>query len=56
MYLIHVLIIILGPKKIAAFDSKIQHLIEMGIEETKACEALSYQNWNLERAIDELFS
>lgn len=46
----------LGPNKNADFDSKIQRLIDMGIECDQARGALSTYNWDLERATEQLFS
>lgn len=46
----------LGPNKNTDFDSKIQRLIDMGIECDQARGALSTYNWDLERATEQLFS
>lgn len=49
-------IIFLGPSKNTDFDTKIQRLIDMGIECDHARGALSTYNWDLERATEQLFS
>lgn len=56
MCIILVAIVILGPNKNTDFDSKIQRLIDMGIECDQARGALSTYNWDLERATEQLFS
>jgi len=48
--------IVIGPNKNADFDSKIQRLVDMGIECDQARGALSTYNWDLERATEQLFS
>ncbi|CAI6346660.1 unnamed protein product [Macrosiphum euphorbiae] len=45
-----------GPNKNSDFDTKIQRLIDMGIECDQARGALSTYNWDLERATEQLFS
>jgi ubiquitin-conjugating enzyme (huntingtin interacting protein 2) len=45
-----------GPNKNTDFDSKIQRLIDMGIECDQARGALSTYNWDLEHATEQLFS
>lgn len=54
--IILVAIYILGPNKNIDFDTKIQRLIDMGIEQNQACGTLSTYNWDLERATEQLFS
>jgi len=41
---------ILGPSKNTDFDTKIQHLVQMGIECDRARRVLSTVNWNLKQA------
>jgi len=55
-YIILVAIAVLGPNKNSDFDTKIQRLIDMGIERDQARGALSTYNWDLERATEQLFS
>jgi len=55
-FIILVAIYILGPNKNIDFDTKIQRLIDMGIERDQARGALSTYNWDLERATEQLFS
>jgi len=45
-----------GPNKIADCDAKIQRLKDMGINELEARAVLSKENWNLEKATENLFS
>jgi len=54
--IILVAIYTLGPNKNIDFDTKIQRLIDMGIERDQARGALSTYNWDLERATEQLFS
>lgn len=54
--IILVSIVVLGPNKNTDFDTKIQRLIDMGIERDQARGALSTFNWDLERATEQLFS
>lgn len=49
-------IFILGPNRIADCDAKIQRLKDMGINELEARAVLSKENWNLEKATENLFS
>jgi len=55
LYVILVAIAVLGPNKNSDFDTKIQRLIDMGIERDQARGALSTYNWDLERATEQLF-
>lgn len=52
----YTILMVLGPNKNTDFDSKIQRLIDMGIERDHARAALSTYNWDLERATEQLFS
>lgn len=45
-----------GPHKLDEFDHKVQRLKDMGIGDYEARAALSRNNWNLERATEQLFS
>lgn len=45
-----------GPHKLEEFDRKVQRLKDMGIGDYEARAALSRNNWNLERATEQLFS
>uniref|UniRef100_A0A6M2DWB1 Putative secreted protein n=1 Tax=Xenopsylla cheopis TaxID=163159 RepID=A0A6M2DWB1_XENCH len=45
-----------GPHVFPDCNTKIQRLIDMGIEEHQARVALSSYNWELERATEQLFS
>lgn len=54
--IILVVIGVVGPNKNSDFDTKIQRLIDMGIERDQARGALSTYNWDLERATEQLFS
>ncbi|KAL5289920.1 UBE2K family protein [Megaselia abdita] len=45
-----------GPNKVADFDTKIQRLKDMGIDENQARACLSKENWDLEKATESLFS
>ncbi|XP_026475415.1 ubiquitin-conjugating enzyme E2-22 kDa-like [Ctenocephalides felis] len=45
-----------GPHVFSDCNTKIQRLIDMGIEEHQARVALSSYNWELERATEQLFS
>jgi len=45
-----------GPHKMEDFDHKVQRLKDMGIGDYEARAALSRNNWNLERATEQLFS
>lgn len=45
-----------GPNRIPDCDSKIQRLRDMGIQEHDARSVLSKENWNLEKATENLFS
>lgn len=56
LLIILILIVVLGPNKNTDFDTKIQRLIDMGIECDQARGALSTYNWDLERATEQLFS
>lgn len=46
----------LGPHKFPDFDTKIQRLKDMGVNEFDARAALSRHNWDLNRATEQLFS
>lgn len=45
-----------GPNRIADCDQKIQRLKDMGISELEARAVLSKENWNIEKATENLFS
>lgn len=45
-----------GPNLISDCDQKIQRLKDMGISELEARAVLSKENWNLEKATENLFS
>jgi ubiquitin-conjugating enzyme (huntingtin interacting protein 2) len=45
-----------GPHKFPDFDAKIQRLKDMGVSEFEARAALSRNNWDLNRATEQLFS
>lgn len=45
-----------GPHRVPEFDLKVRHLQDMGIQETEARMALSKENWNVEKAIENIFS
>lgn len=45
-----------GPNRIPDCDQKIQRLRDMGISEHEARSVLSKENWNLEKATENLFS
>lgn len=45
-----------GPNRFADCDAKIQRLRDMGISEHDARAVLSKENWNLEKATENLFS
>lgn len=45
-----------GPNKNADCDQKIQRLRDMGVSEHDARSVLSKENWNLEKATENLFS
>ncbi|GBP07054.1 Ubiquitin-conjugating enzyme E2-22 kDa, partial [Eumeta japonica] len=45
-----------GPIAVSEFDTKIQRLLDMGVEEHQARVALSSYDWELERATEQLFS
>lgn len=45
-----------GPARNADFDTKVQRLRDMGVEDYEARAALSRHNWHLERASEQLFS
>ena len=46
----------LGPNKFSDCDAKIQRLKDMGVSEHDARAVLSKENWNLEKATENLFS
>lgn len=46
----------LGPHKFPDFDTKIQRLKDMGVNDFDARAALSRHNWDLNRATEQLFS
>lgn len=45
-----------GPHRVPDYDSKVQRLRDMGIQEHEARAVLSKENWNLEKATENLFS
>lgn len=45
-----------GPNRNQDCDQKIQRLRDMGIQEHEARSVLSKENWNLEKATENLFS
>jgi len=45
-----------GPAKISEFDAKVKRLADMGVEEHVGRSALSSNNWEIERATEQLFS
>lgn len=45
-----------GPAKNPDFDQKVQRLRDMGVSEHDARSVLSKENWNLEKATENLFS
>lgn len=45
-----------GPHRNADFDGKVQRLRDMGVQEHEARAVLSRENWNLEKATENLFS
>lgn len=45
-----------GPNRNADCDQKVQCLMDMGIKELEARMVLSKVNWNVEKAIDDIFS
>jgi ubiquitin-conjugating enzyme (huntingtin interacting protein 2) len=46
----------IGPDTNAEFVTKVQRLMDMGVEADQARVALSSYDWNLERATEQLFS
>lgn len=45
-----------GPNVITEFNSKVQRIVDMGIDEHRARVALSTFDWQIERATENLFS